>query len=135
MTVRNIDAAVAWGRGQITNPTQSWRGKCQSFVRSCDGVGAWAPTAYDAWLKIPDGHKHAGGDIHAAPRGAALYFKHATGDPRPGHVVLATKTRCLSNDIFRAGMIDFAPRDIFLSKWRMSYLGWSFWTPYGEVKP
>lgn len=132
--MRSIDEAIAWGRAQITHPTQSWLGKCQSFVRSCDGVNAWAPTAYDAWLHIPDAHKHAGGSVHDAPRGAALYFKHAAGDPRPGHVVLATKANCLSNDIYRRGMIDVAPRDIFIGHWHMTYLGWSLWTPQGEVK-
>ena len=131
--MRNVDAAIAWGRGQITAPTQSWKGLCQSFVRSCDGVGAWSPSAYDAWLKIPAAHKTPAGDIHAAPRGAALYFKHASGDPHPGHVVLATKTNCLSNDIYRSGMIDVAPRDIFIKKWNMTYLGWSLWTPSGEL--
>lgn len=132
--MRSIDEAIAWGRGQITHPTQSWKGKCQSFVRSADGVGAWAATAYDAWLKIPDAHKTAGGDIHSAPRGAALYFKHAAGDPRPGHVVLATRTACLSNDIYRSGQIDVAPRDIFIGHWHMTYLGWSLWTPFGVMK-
>ena len=132
--MRTIDQAIAWGRGQITNPTQSWQGKCQSFVRSCDGVAAWAPTAYDAWLKIPDSKKAQGGHPSDAPRGAALYYKHAAGDPRPGHVVIATKTNCLSNDIYRAGHIDVAPRDIFIAHWHMTYLGWSLWTPFGEMK-
>jgi hypothetical protein len=98
-------------------------------------VSAWASTAYDAWLKIPGAHKNLAGSVHDAPRGAALYFMHAHGDPRPGHVVLATKTNCLSNDIYRSGMIDVAPRDIFIAHWGMTYLGYSFWTPFGEVKP
>ena len=132
--MRSIDEAIAWGRGQVTHPTQSWKGLCQSFVRSCDGVSGWAPTAFDAWEKIPAAHKTAGGDIHSAPRGAALYFKHAAGDPRPGHVVLATRTQCLSNDIYRSGHIDVAPRDIFISHWHMTYLGWSLWTPFGTMK-
>lgn len=131
--MRSIDEAIAWGRGQIDHPTQSWKGLCQSFVRNCDGVAGWATTAYDAWLKIPDGHKSTG-HIGDAPRGAAIYFKHASGDPRPGHVVLATASACLSNDIYRSGMIDNAPRDIFISKWNMTYLGWSLWTPFGTMK-
>lgn len=131
--MRNVDQAIAWGLSQVSHPTQSWRGKCQSFVRSCDGVGPWAPTAYDAWLRIPAAHRHEGGLPSDAPRGAALYFKHASGDPRPGHVVLATKAACLSNDIYRSGMIDVAPRDVFITHWRMTYLGWSLWTPSGDV--
>jgi len=131
--VRDVDQAIAWGRGQVSHPTQSWHGKCQSFVRSCDGVPAWAPTAYDAWLRIPAAHKTFGGKTSDAPRGAALYFKRGSGDPKPGHVVLATKTHCLSNDIYRSGMIDVAPRDIFIAHWGMVYLGWSLWTPDGQV--
>ena len=131
--MRSIDEAIAWGRGQITHPSQSWKGKCQSFVRSCYGVAAWAPSAYDAWLKVPAAHQFTG-PIHEVPRGFAIYFKHASGDPRPGHVVLATKTACLSNDIYRSGQIDVAPRDIFLSKWNMHYLGASAWTPFGVAK-
>jgi hypothetical protein len=132
--MRTIDEAIEWGRGQVSSPSQSWQGKCQTFVRSCDGVGAWALTAYDAWLRIPAAHRSDAGSVHDAPRGAALYFRHASGDPRPGHVVLATKSNCLSNDIYRKGMIDCAPRDIFASHWGMTYLGWSLWTPSGEVR-
>jgi len=131
--VRSIDEAIAWGHSQVSSPTQSWSGLCQSFVRSCDGIGGWAPTAYDAWLKVPDSHKERG-PIGSAPRGAAIYFKHAAGDPRPGHVVLATKANCLSNDIYRRGMIDVAPRDVFASHWGMEYLGWSLWTPSGVMR-
>jgi hypothetical protein len=85
-------------------------------------------------LKIPDKHRNTG-DINAAPRGAAIYFKrNQSGKERPGHVVLATKSMCLSNDIYRKGMIDVAPRDIFIKAWNMSYLGWSLWTPFGTIK-
>lgn len=133
--MRTASEAIAWGTAQVTHPTQSWKGLCQSFVRSCDGVAGWAPSAYDAWLKIPDAHKHAGGHPADAPAGAAIYFKrNHVGQERPGHVVLATAKNCLSNDIYREGHIDFAPRDIFIAHWNMAYLGWSLWTPFGEVK-
>lgn len=132
--MNSIDQAEAYGHNQIHSPSQSWKGLCQSFVRHCYGVQGWADTAYDAWLRIPDAHKHSGGHESEAPRGAALYFKHASGDPRPGHVVLATVKNCLSNDIARSGMIDIAPRDIFIKKWNMQYLGYSLWTPFGSVK-
>lgn len=131
--MNSVDQAEKYGHDQIHHPTQSWKGLCQSFVRHCMGVPGWANTAYDAWLKIPDAHKSTG-DIHAAPRGAAIYFRHASGEPRPGHVVLATVSNCLSNDIMRSGQIDVAPRDIFIKKWNMHYLGWSLWTPFGTIK-
>jgi hypothetical protein len=132
--MRTVSEAIAWGRAQIDHPTQSWACLCQSFVRQCYGVGAWAPSAYDAWLKIPDSKKARGGHPSDAPRGAALYYKHTTGNPRPGHVVIATKSNCLSNDIYRHGKIDVAPRGVFEGAWHMTYLGWSLWTPQGELR-
>lgn len=131
--MRNINEAIAYGRGQIDHPSQQWVALCQSFVRNCYGVPAWAPSAYDAWLKIPVKHRQLG-PIEQAPRGAAIYFKrNKAGSERPGHVVLATKTACLSNDIYRHGGIDNAPRTVFEPKWNMGYLGWSLWTPYGVL--
>lgn len=97
------------------------------------GVPAWAPTAYDAWLRIPAGHRVEGGDVLSAPRGVALYFRHASGQPRPGHVVFSTVTHCMSNDIYRHGKIDVAPRTVFASHWNMRFLGWSGWTPFGVI--
>lgn len=133
--MRSVDDAIAWGRSQIDQPTQQWACLCQSFVRQCYGVPAWAPSAYDAWLKIPLNQRGTG-HISAAPRGALIYFKrNHEGQERPGHVVIATKTQCLSNDIYRHGMIDVSSRDAFEHAWNMKYLGWSLWTPFGVMKP
>ena len=129
--MHSIQQAEDFGHGQIHAPSQSWAGLCQSFVRHCFGVPGWAPTAYDAWLKIPEVHRVTG-PIGSAPRGAAIYFKrNHVGQERPGHVVLATRTHCLSNDIYRHGGIDVAPRDVFVGAWNMKYLGWSLWCPWG----
>lgn len=130
--MKTIQQAEDWAHAQISKPSQSWKSQCQSFVRQAYGVGSWAPSAYDAWLKIPSKQRHFS-VIEDAPRGAAIYFKHRVGDPRPGHVVIATEHNCLSNDIYRSGEIDVAPRDIFISKWNMEYLGWSLWTPFGVI--
>lgn len=132
--MRTVQEAEDWGHGQVHHPSQSWAGLCQSFVRNCMGVPAWAATAYDAWMRIPAHQRHEGGDVMDAPRGVALYFKHASGAARPGHVVLSTKTHCLSNDIYRHGMIDVAPRTVFVPHWGMHYLGWSGWTPHGVMR-
>ena len=130
---RSVDEAIAYGQSQIDAPTQSWSGLCQSFVRHAYGVPAWGLTAYDAWLRIPEGHRHAG-PIGDAPRGSAIYFKrNHVGAERPGHVVLATRTGCMSNDITRPGMIDRSSRDVFAARWNMVYLGWSLWTPWGDM--
>lgn len=136
MTLRSRAQAVEYALGQITHPSQSWAGLCQSFVRHCHNTpGGWAPSAYDAWLKVPAANRHTGAfaDI---PHGAAVYFKrnHA-GQERPGHVVISLGNGlCVSNDIYRHGMVDRTPMKVFEPHWNMAYLGWSFWTPWGVVK-
>jgi hypothetical protein len=132
---RTVDEAIAFAEKQHENPTQDWHNMCQSFVRQCYGVDAWNSSAKGAWYEIPDGQKHKGGHPDDAPRGAAIYFTAGTY----GHVALAigkeTSDKCWSNDYVRDGKIDKCQREF--SNWGMmsSYAGWSFWTPYGEMKP
>lgn len=132
MPLRSVPEALAWGTGQVSHPSRSWKGLCQSFVRSSMGAPAWAPTAYDAWLKVPQAHRNDG-SLALVPAGAAVYFeRNHRGAERPGHVALSLGGgRCLSNDIYRAGMIDEAGLSVFGPSWNMTYLGWSFWTPFG----
>jgi hypothetical protein len=44
---------------------------------------------------------------------------------------IKTHDKCLSNDYVRQGKIDYAPRTF--QRWGLKYLGWSAWTPYGEL--
>lgn len=129
---RDADAAIAWATGQIAHPDRNYRGLCQSFCRTAYGVPAWADSAQHAWDRIPHDKRHPAASPSAAPRGALLYY--AGG--KYGHVALAigrkTHDKCLSNDYIRAGRIDIAPRDFH--RWGMHFLGWSFWTPYGELR-
>jgi hypothetical protein len=132
--VNTAQQAIAYGLGQITHPSQNWQGLCQSFVRHCMGVAGWAPTAFDAAEKVPTANRHTDA-FKDVPAGAAVYFKHAAGDPRPGHVVLSLGGGlCVSTDIYRRGMVDKAPLSVFGPHWSMTYLWWSFWTPFG-VEP
>ena len=128
---RDIFAAIKWSRGQITDPSQSWSGLCQSHCRTAYGLPAWAPSAIEAWRKIPAKEKHRGGKPSDAPRGALLYYEIG----KYGHVAIATgiKTsdKCLSNDYMRQGRIDYTPRTF--PRWGAKYLGWSAWTPYGRI--
>ena len=128
---RSVDEVIAWSRAQIANPTQDWTGLCQSHVRQAMGLGAWAPSAIEAWERIPAEHKFTGGKVTDAPRGAQMYYDIGTF----GHVVIAigrnTDAYCLSNDYIRQGHIDRAPRA--LPRWGAKYLGWSAWTPYGVL--
>jgi len=130
---RDVDAAIEWSRAQITKPTQDWYNLCQSHVRQSYGVGAWAPSAWDAWNSIPSREKTATSNPFSAPRGAAIYYRGG----QYGHVVIAigktTNTKCLSNDYVRRGKIDETPRDF--PRWGIVCVGWSFWTPYGILAP
>ena len=129
---RSVDEAVAWGWGQVKDPTQDWTGLCQSFSRQCYGVPAWNGSAIGAWRKIPKAHKHVGGKPSDAPRGALIYFEGG----KYGHVSIAigkkTTNSCLSNDYVKRGAINRAPREF--PRWGIRYVGWSAWTPFGTMK-
>lgn len=128
---RTVNDAIKWSRGQITRPSQSWKGLCQSHCRTAYGVQAWAPSAIEAWKRTPNDKKHKGGKPSDAPRGALLYYSGG----QYGHVALAigkkTNDKCLSNDYMRQGRIDVTPRTF--PRWGLKYLGWSNWTPYGNL--
>ena len=130
---RSVDQAIDWAERQVMNPSQSWDGLCQSFCRQSYGVAAWASSAKEAWGKIPRDQKRSGGHPEDAPRGALIYFTSGTY----GHVALAigksTNDKCYSNDYVRRGMIDKAPRTF--PRWGLTYAGWSYWTPFGEMRP
>jgi hypothetical protein len=129
---RDVNDVMEWARGQRRDPSHSWAMLCQSFCRQAYGVPAWAPSAISAWGRIPRNQKHVGGRPSAAPRGALLYY--AIG--KYGHVAIAagikTNNKCLSNDYVERGEIDYAPRSF--ERWGARYLGWSNWTPYGELR-
>jgi hypothetical protein len=129
---RSVDDAIRWSLNQSKHPSKSWKGLCQSHCRNAYGVPAWSDSAIHAWGRIPASKKHAGGNPNDAPRGALLYYSGG----RFGHVALATgvtNKRCLSNDYVRQGHIDYAPRTF--PRWGLHYVGYSFWTPYGEMRP
>jgi hypothetical protein len=129
---RDVADVMDWARDQRHDPSQNWAMKCQSFCRQAYGVDAWAYSAIQAWGRIPRIQKHVGGKPSAAPRGALLYY--AIG--KYGHVAIAagvkTNTKCLSNDYVERGKIDYAPRSF--ESWGARYLGWSNWTPFGELR-
>jgi hypothetical protein len=138
---RTVDEVIEWSSSQITEPTQNWYNKCQSHCRQAYGVGVWgydpvtgSSSAWGAWKQIPASKKTETSDPYSAPRGALIYYRG--GDY--GHVVISigktTNDKCLSNDYVRRGMIDrAAPRT--LPRWGLTVVGWSFWTPEGELKP
>jgi hypothetical protein len=123
-------------REQIAHPTGPkpggmWTGRCQQFCRTMYGVPAWSGTAIGAWNRIPRQHKHytAPG---TAPRGALLYFAGGS----TGHVMIAagvtTHNKAISTDYMETGHVDYCPRTI--PRWGLRYVGWSAWTPFGELR-
>lgn len=130
---KTVQQVMTDARAEIKNPSKSWKGLCQSFCRTMYGVPAWASSASAAWDKIPAQHRHTHGGPEAAPRGALLYFKGG----KYGHVMIAagvrTKNKAIGTDYQRTGKVDYCPRRI--PNWgNLKYVGWSAWTPYGELK-
>lgn len=129
---RTVAEVIAFAKSEMRDPSQDWDHLCQSFCRQAYGVDAWAPSAIAAWGEIPRRQKHIGGKVTAAPRAALLYY--AGG--KWGHVAIAagvvTHDTCFSNDYVENGAIDRAPRTF--DRWGLRYLGWSNWTPFGELR-
>lgn len=127
---RSVDEVIEWSKAQIADPSQSWKGMCLSHCRQAYGVNAWAPSAISGWRRIPSSFKHRG-LVTDAPRGAVLFYSGG----KYGHAALAagvkSNTQCLSNDYVRQGEIDYAPRSF--TRWGLTYLGWSNWTPQGML--
>jgi len=123
--MRSWDGEVAFAERQMTNPTQSWRGLCQSFSRQSVGAEAWASTALGAWNATPGANR-----IYAHPDSSSsgiAYF----GDRFPGHAVPLDGLMAWSNDILRPGMIDYVHWDVFIRAWGLPYLGRIMMTPSG----
>ena len=129
----DVDELIEWSRRQITNPSQDWYNLCQSHCRQAARVGAWASSAWEAWKATPSNKRVEASNPAGAPRGAFLYYSGGSY----GHVAIAigktTNDKCLSNDWKRRGRIDETPRTF--PGWGIKYVGYSFWTPYGEVAP
>lgn len=138
---RSVDDVIAWGSSEIDDPSQDWYNRCQRFCRMAYGVDIWgwdpvtgSNSAWGAWKQIPASKKVETSNPAKAERGSLIYYRG--GDF--GHVTIAigksTNDKCLSNDYMRRGKIDkAAPRD--LPRWGLQVVGYSFWTPFGEMRP
>ena len=130
VTLNTVDQALAFARNEWHNGAPVWQGQCQHFTRTCYGVPAWQPSALLAWEHIPDKHKTVTKDFKSIPSGAAMYF-----DFKPfGHAMIAGKVNAYSTDYMRRGHVDPCPRDIPHWNGAAHFLGWSFWTPFGEMQ-
>lgn len=126
--MRSIEGAVAWAKAMDGKAAPGGPGHCQELTRMAYGLPGWAPSALEAWKKIPAGHKHPGGDPLAAPAGAMCYFDYSPY----GHAVLSLGDgKCLSNDYCTRGLCCIAPLNLPHWSGAKHWLGYSFWTPYG----
>ncbi len=55
--MRNVDKAIEWMEKQSKNPSQSWKGLCQSTCRQAYGMGPFGSSAKDAWANVKDRYK------------------------------------------------------------------------------
>lgn len=131
--MRTYTEALAYAKGQVGSPTESWYNLCQKFSRLTFGAAAWAPSAREAFNATPAAHRHTSWP----PRpGSIAYWGNAhTG---AGHATPILDT-CYSNDIYRRGQIDpvrltaSASSMPFVTKWGLPYRGWIDTTPSGPI--
>jgi hypothetical protein len=50
--MRNVDKAIEWMEKQSKNPSQSWKGLCQSTCRQAYSMGPFGSSARDAWGNV-----------------------------------------------------------------------------------
>lgn len=119
--MRTGEAAISWGRDQITNPSQDWTRLCLKFVRSCYGIPAMYADAGKAWDNAR--MRHSTRDPLAIPRGAPAFFETpGTAD----HIVLGLgRGLCLTNDWSAPGKISVARITDIVRGWNAPLLGWT----------
>ena len=122
--MRNKDKALDWLAKQSKNPTQSWKGLCQSASRQSWQMGPFGGSARDAWsnvkdkykVKCPD-HKDKSWWQHI-PAGAIIYSVPPTS--KYGHAWVAGGDMTgWSVDYKRSGKIDRV--EIRLKGWASYY--------------
>jgi hypothetical protein len=123
---RTFDEALAFARAEHDRETEDWTGYCQRFVRTCYGIPSGFSSAWTQWLGADDEDRHPGGSPANAPVGSALCYK---GSGPHGHIMLAARPDgdepgAWSNDLVRAGDIDWASRTAPTTKWGQGYLGY-----------
>ena len=122
--MRNRDKALKWLADQSANPTQSWKGLCQSSARQAWSCPAWASSAKDAWAAVHDRYKVKCPDYkdkswwQHIPAGAIMYSVPPTS--KYGHAwVAAGDMTGWSVDYKRSGYIDLV--EIRLKGWASYY--------------
>ena len=126
--MRDVEGALKWMEKQSKNPSQSWKGLCQSTCRQAYGMIAWAPSATQAWAAVGSKYKHPITRYDdkewwaSIPAGGIVYSTAG----QYGHAWLAAGDMAgWTVDYVRSGYIDLA--DIRLKGWSSYYkatVGW-----------
>lgn len=118
--IRAVEAAIRWGRRQISAPSQDWTRLCLSFVRQAYNLPAVYPSAIAAWNGA-DLKRHTT-NAATIPRGAPVFWQGGTW----GHVAISLGDgTCLSNDVRRRGRIDRVRIDAISAAWGFRLLGYT----------
>ena len=122
--MRDRDKALKWLADQSKNPTQSWKGLCQSASRQAWGMGSFGGSAKEAFANVKDKYKVLCEDHkdkscwQHIPAGAIIYSVPATS--QYGHAwVAAGDITGWSVDYKRSGYIDLV--EIRLKGWASYY--------------
>lgn len=132
-SARQDGAAIAWGRNQITHPSQNWFRLCKAFSRSCFAVPSdGTPNAGAAWDRAH--FKHRETNPQAFPAAVLVHWEMPSVED---HVAVTTGNgMCLSTDFLRTGRVDEVSIDRITREWGGQLLGWAedidgqrVWTP------
>lgn len=118
---RTAPDAIAWARGQVTDPDKSYYRLCLQFVRMAFGLSAVFPDAGTAWDQAKKKHKTT--DPLKVPRGVPVFWELPTA---ADHVALSLGDgKCISNDVVTKGRINVVTIDSITRNWNGKLLGWT----------
>jgi hypothetical protein len=122
--MRNVDKAIEWMEKESKNPSQSWKGLCQSTCRRAYSMGPFGGSAREAWGNVNSRFKVNITNYkdkewwQSVPRGAILYS--VPPNSKYGHAWLANGDMTgWSVDYKRSGFIDLV--EIRLKGWASYY--------------
>lgn len=120
---RSVEDAIAWAKlnaGPYSSKT--WFQRCLAYTAIVYGWSfSGVDYAIDHYQVVPASMRHDGD--RSPPAGALLYWD--TGH-RAGHIaVYLGDGKVASNDILRPGYIDIVDAELFETKWRAKYIGWT----------
>jgi hypothetical protein len=116
---RSSTEAIKFAQAQIANPSQNWYRLCQTFVRTCFGIGPGAWSAGAAWDAAK--YKHPVTSGRSVPAGVPVFWETSSD---ADHVAISIGGgKCISTDIARPGKVDGAWNDGVTRRWNCTLTG------------